>query len=268
MQWGRMRWIVAFVGTIQQTIKYLSPVLIYFDKEGDWHNVRRDAIFVSPELNVSVLDSVRSTVKDVWCYKYNVQVGDVVVDIGAGIGDEVVIFSNLVGDSGWVIAIEAHPDTYRCLIKTIKLNRLTNVIPINAAVSDKVGELCMSDEPNHLSNNIFSAKGKKMVRAEPFDLILDRLNIERVSLIKMNIEGAETIAILGMGRSLKKTANIVVECHDFKANRGESEEFRTYARVSDMLKNHGYNLDGRPEDLRPEVRYTIYGARTGGDHLG
>lgn len=261
LQRGPLRWLVAIVGTIQQSIKFHSPILIYVDKEGDWHNCRREVTLVSPELNVASWKAIQLAVNDFWCHNYKLRSGDTVIDIGAGIGDDAVAFSRLVGKNGRVIAIEAHPYTYRCLLKTIKANRLANVIAINTAVSDKEGHITISDGENFLSNSTHAGMGTVRVQARTLENILKQTDITRVDLIKMNIEGAETAALVGMKEVLDATPHVVVSCHDFKADRGESAEFRTYESVYQILTNSGFHLRGRKEDPRPEVRYYLYGTK-------
>ena len=63
--------------------------------------------------------------------------GDIVVDIGAHMGRYTIISSKRVGTNGKVIAIEAHPGNFEMLNRNIKLNQLTNVIPLNYAVYSK-----------------------------------------------------------------------------------------------------------------------------------
>ncbi|MBT9099542.1 FkbM family methyltransferase [Methylovulum psychrotolerans] len=259
LQWGRWRILVAVVATIQQSIKYWSPIHIYIDSDGDWHNRRNLIELVSPELNVSSLDEIYASVIDLWCYRYKPQPGDVVVDIGAGIGDDVVIFSKLVGDNGLVIAIEAHPITYRCLLKTIQVNGLGNVVAINSAVSDNDGDVLISNEANYLSNTIQSCNSGTHIKAELFDSIAIKYNLKNIKLMKMNIEGAEIPAIRGMNDILNKIENIVVECHDFKCERGESEYYRTHTWVNEALRKAGFDLQGRPDDARSHVRFSLYG---------
>ena len=261
LQKGRARGLVAIVGTFQQSLKYLSLVHIYTDKDGDWYNKRDGVTFVSSELNVTSLQQVEARVLDFWCYDYIPKDGDTVIDVGAGIGDDVVVFSRMVGLTGRVIAIEAHPRTYQCLVKTIEANKIKNVIAINAAVSDTEGWISISDTDNLLSNS--TQKGNRTIRvqAKTLESILAETDSNRIDLIKMNIEGAETIALAGMTGALANTPHIVVSCHDFKANRGDGEEFRTYEDVCKVLFASNYELSNRPEDRRPEVPYYVYAKR-------
>jgi FkbM family methyltransferase len=63
--------------------------------------------------------------------------GDIVIDIGAHIGLYTIISSKRVGANGKVVAIEADPSNFEMLNSNIKLNQLTNVIPLNYAVHSK-----------------------------------------------------------------------------------------------------------------------------------
>jgi len=259
LQRGRLRWLVALVATVQQSLKWFSPILIYVDKDGDWYNHRRDITLVSPELNVSCWATVRAAAEDYWCHGHHVLPGETVVDVGAGIGDDAVVFSRKVGINGRVIAIEAHPSTYRCLLKTIKANKLNNVLAINIAVTDKEGHIAISEEDNFLSNSIQTGTGGRKVQSDTLDNTLQRVGVSQVDLLKMNIEGAETAALNGMTKILHFASNVVVSCHDFKADRGEGTIFRTYERVSEILADAQFQLSRRIDDPRPEVRYYIYG---------
>ncbi|MGA2137406.1 MAG: hypothetical protein ABSH14_00945 [Verrucomicrobiia bacterium] len=64
-----------------------------------------------------------------WFYRYQPAAGDVIIDVGAGIGDDALIFSKAVGKQGRILAIEAHPVTFKLLEKTCYYNRLENTVP-------------------------------------------------------------------------------------------------------------------------------------------
>ena len=58
--------------------------------------------------------------------------GDVVLDIGAFIGDHTIYYSKLVGDNGSVIAFEPNRDSFFCLEHNLKAYK--NVELINSAI--------------------------------------------------------------------------------------------------------------------------------------
>ena len=61
--------------------------------------------------------AIGSLTKRSYCLRYQPKPGDTVVDVGAGMGDDTLVFSRMVGPSGRVFSFEAHPDTFRCLQK-------------------------------------------------------------------------------------------------------------------------------------------------------
>lgn len=262
-QKGPLASVVAVFASVEQSLKHRSTVHIYVDEDGDWHNRRREATFVSSELHALSFAAVEEVVKDNWCYEYSLKDGDVVVDVGAGIGDHAVVFSRLVGPKGLVIAIEAHPRTFRCLVKTIESNRLSNVIAVNVAASDQDGELGMSDGESYASSSIVTGGRVVPVKTRRLDDILSELGVSSPSLIKMNIEGAETAALLGMNETLRIAPHIVVSCHDFIADDGGDPVLRTYNDVKNILQDAGYDLRPAREDFSfsPWLRYYLYGSR-------
>ena len=69
----------------------------------------------------------------------------IVVDIGANVGDSSIYFA--LKGAKKVIAIEPHPKAFEELVSNTKLNGLeTIVIPVNAAVASKAGEICIEDK--------------------------------------------------------------------------------------------------------------------------
>src|SRR6516165_8867283 len=85
------------------------------------------------------------------------------------------------------------------------------------------------------------------------------LQESRVDLLKMNIEGAERLALSGMGEMVQKTRNVCISCHDFLANGGGPNEMRTKADVIDFLKQNGFLVSLRESDGRCNVRDYVYG---------
>lgn len=259
--------VVAAVTTLVYGLKDGRQRHFSIDSDGQWVNRQRDATFVSPTVHARYFTAVDDEAVDTFEYGYRLQPGDVVVDIGAGIGTEIVTFSRNVGDTGKVIAIEAHPATYLALTKTIALSGLRNVVPVQAAIGASNGTLTITDESlDHIANSITdigagSGTGRSIqVTARTMDTLMHEHGLTRIDLLKINIEGAEKLAIQGMDEAIRVTRNVAISCHDFLAtpqDRGTA----TLAEVTAFLERAGFTLTRRLDELRPWVRDTIYGSR-------
>jgi FkbM family methyltransferase len=202
--------------------------------------------------------------KDHWCKLYTCSPGDVIVDVGAGKGEDLVFFSNAVGKHGRVIAIEAHPTTFRRLRLFCEFNQLDNVTTIQSAVLDKAAIVELTTEEEWQSSGICptpDGKPRIAVSALPLDELLNQQNIRHIDFLKMNIEGAEVTALDGMHRTLQITDALCIACHDFRAARGEGEYFRTKAAVEARLTRAGFKIISRLSDPRPFVRDQVNAVR-------
>jgi hypothetical protein len=56
------------------------------------------------------------------------------------------------------------------------------------------------------------------VPALDLDTFVEDNRIQSIDLLKMNIEGAEELAILGMSKSAHRIKNIAIACHDFRGD--------------------------------------------------
>ena len=118
-----------------------------------------------------------------------------------------------------MVALEAHPGTYELLDRLCRLNNLTNVTPLNVAASSGEGELVVSDLPEPDRNTVLAVNDGIRVPALSLDAVARDLGITHVDLIKMNIEGAEQLAIQGMTWLAERTQHVSIACHDYKDTR-------------------------------------------------
>jgi FkbM family methyltransferase len=202
--------------------------------------------------------------RDFWFHLYTPQQGDVIVDIGAGSGTDLPLFSSQVGDAGRVIAIEAHPQTFAMMELAVKHNQLGNVDCFQNAVVDKPCVVSITDDDKHVSNaitreNSDSSDASFQVKGCTLKSICELAGASRIDLLKMNIEGAEKYAIHGMIDLLPKTKFVCIACHDFRADQGHGEEFRTRKVVTEFLQDHGFQVFARDSDSRPHVRDHLHG---------
>ncbi len=200
--------------------------------------------------------------RDVFLQEYTPSAGDVVVDVGAGVGWELNLFSRLVGPSGRVLAIEADPQTFRWLERRRELNDLANVTVVNAAVVDAPGEVLISTEGYHETHRVVADGPSHRMPAITLDDLLEEQRIARVALLKMNIEGAERLALAGMDRSARAVHNVAVSCHDYMADRGADDSMRTRAVVHELLLGHEFEVrERREDDDRDWARSYLYAHR-------
>ena len=191
--------------------------------------------------------------------------GEVVVDVGAGHGEDVIAFSQAVGKTGRVLAVEAHPASFEILRRFCALNRLDNVTCLHAAMMDRPGTVTFSDDGSWEEAAVLKGDDRPGVKvpAATLDDVCSKEGVTRIALLKMNIEGAERSALLGMERTLKSVRTVCVACHDFRADRGDGEEFRTKAFVTSFLAARGFELASRPNDERDYVRDHVFGLKRG-----
>lgn len=171
-----------------------------------------------------------------WVARYYPKLGDVVVDVGAGCGEDLHAWSKLVGPDGRVFAIEADPMQYSMLLLACE----RNVVPIHCAAVDKPQVVWIEPDPATPQSSTLSmvpGVGHPCVGL-PLDMLL--VDVPSIALLKMNIEGAETLALPGAVQTLRKTQHVVIAAHDFRADRGEGEQFRTHAFVMLALASHGF----------------------------
>lgn len=206
-----------------------------------------------------------SDTKEYWLQHYRPQEGDVIVDVGAGRGEDTVAFSRSVGKSGRVIAIEAHPLSFAILKKFCALNQLANVTPIHIALMDKPGTVrVVESESSWMENTVSSEQDSSgvVVQARTLDDLCAKEGISDIAFLKMNIEGAERSALMGMQTVMPRIGQICVACHDFRADEGHGEHFRTRSFVEQFLTEHGFTLAFRFNDARDYVRDHVFGLRS------
>lgn len=115
---------------------------------------------------------------------------EVFVDLGAYIGDSIYNFVNTYGYYKKIYAYEVTPRTFEILKKNLK--NIKNSIPIQKAVGKSKNTMYITDSGNGAGNSI-SFEGTVAVPV----VSLDEDISEAITIIKMDIEGAEKDAING-----------------------------------------------------------------------
>jgi FkbM family methyltransferase len=158
-----------------------------------------------------------------------------VVDIGANIGVYTLLLSHLYPRCK-IISIEASPTIFEKLKSNCQLNNLfqgSNFVLLNKAVSDKDDTLVEFYEKHSMSTlskefltNISSeiitnendALSAIIVRTITIDKLVETENINEISLMKIDVEGAEHLVLKGAMDTLnkRKVENLIIEYHSFE----------------------------------------------------
>jgi len=247
------REIIGIIATIYLFFKFKRWCHIFYDEA--WIFKYHDGTIVDPKLNFKSISDIKKESSDYWFYIYKPTRGDIIIDVGAGTGNYTLSFSSMVGSLGKVVAIEAHPKTFLCLSKMCKYNNLKNVILYNYAVTDKEMDVFMGNSSSHLANTILNQKKGIKIQGITLDRLLRNHNIENINFLKMNIEGAEKLAIKGMKNTLKKTKFICIACHDFRNKRN----MKTKEIIINFLRKNGFKIITRNTDEREWVRDHVHG---------
>lgn len=135
--------------------------------------------------------------------------GMTVLDLGANVGQYTLIAARRVGSQGRVHAFEPTPHVAAKLRRNIALNGLANVVINEAAVSDQSGETTLYFEEDAGENSILSngvSTPSVKVPTVTLDEHVCRHGLTRVDVMKVDIEGAELMALRG-GRALLSQDN-------------------------------------------------------------
>jgi FkbM family methyltransferase len=182
--------------------------------------------------------------------KKEVKRGNTILDIGANIGYFTLIFARLVGKEGKVFAFEPETNNFTFLKKNIRRKRLQNVTLIQKAVSNETGKarlyLCAYNVGNRMICN--SGEGRMYIEVETVRLDEYFKNYGNIDFIKMDIQGAEWIALEGMLNLLRKNKNlkIIIEFtpDNLKKFGVEPQE------LPKLLLEHGFKLYDINEHLK------------------
>lgn len=151
---------------------------------------------------------------EVEIYRTRIKPGMAVLEIGANVGFFTLLFSDLAGEKGRVLAFEPDPSNFRLLEKSIGENKRGNISCRQAAVSDRSGtvKLFISEENrgDHRVYDCGDGRGCVEVAAVSIDEILGPEG--RADFIKMDIQGAEYPALLGMADTLKNSPELAMLC--------------------------------------------------------
>jgi FkbM family methyltransferase len=136
--------------------------------------------------------------------------GQIVVDVGAGVGYYTCLMARAVGERGRVIAFEPWPTKVRYLRHNVALNALERVTIVPAAAFDRSGQAHLEAPGNRLTMGGHRPPGAVDVRAERLDDFAEVRLLRRLDTIRLDVGGAELRALRGMMATLNRWQPMVL----------------------------------------------------------
>ncbi len=156
--------------------------------------------------------------------------GNFVIDGGANVGFFTIIMSQMVGDSGKVIAIEPGENNLWKLEANLKINKIKNVEIVRKPLWREHGKvkfyMALDPGTNSLGNRGGASKEYESVTLADYP---------KADFIKLDIEGAEEAALKGAGDNLE-CPFIVAEINEVAMGMLDS----TQGSLRDYMAKHSY----------------------------
>lgn len=150
--------------------------------------------------------------------------GDTVFEIGANRGDFTVLFSNVVGATGSLHAFEPVPPTFAALYERLKAEcSFDNIKLNNLAMGDTegvfqihvpAGDFGQASLRSHTDSS-WSKPGRESYdcTVRTLDSYVAQNNLDRLDLIKIDVEGAELLVLQGGQQTLDRFHPVIhFEC--------------------------------------------------------
>lgn len=146
--------------------------------------------------------------------------GMTVVDIGANVGYYTLLAASCVGRSGRVIAVEPSPLAYQKLVTTVLTNRISQVAAFQIGIGDSIGaaDLYLGSNANHSPTMLpIQAPVICNVPVRPLDDCIYEWGVERIDLLKVDVEGYEPRVFAGASIALtsRRIRAILCEFNDY-----------------------------------------------------
>jgi FkbM family methyltransferase len=182
--------------------------------------------------------------------KLMVNVPKVIFDIGANRGNTVIKYANLF-PTAKIYAFEPFVGTFEILKDNVK--DISNINIFNFAIAEKIGETVFYSNKNEDTNSILSSSkiglssdeqvktiGQTIVNTETIDSFCSIHKIDKIDILKMDIQGAELLALKGAIKLLeeKKIGLIYTETY-FRRQYNNQPLFH---EISKFLADYGYYI--------------------------
>lgn len=131
-----------------------------------------------------------------------------IIDLGGHVGFTSIFYA-LEYPNAKIYSVEASRENFNLLKENV--SQFENIIPINKAIYPTDGEV-LFDESGYSYNTKIGSEGKP-IESISVNTLLKVHNIQKIDLIKIDIEGAEIELLKNNTEWLEMTDNIIIELH-------------------------------------------------------
>ena len=180
--------------------------------------------------------------------------GSLVLDVGANFGQMSLIFSQLVGEQGQVLSLEADDYIFYVLEQNIKANNCQNIQPIFGAVYNKTGKVMIypvQDFDKFICYGSFGLDPNTTEGRQVQTIAIDDLKIDReVSFMKVDVQGSDLFAMQGAIETIKKYRMPII----FEFEQQFQKQFNTcFQDYLDFIASINYKV----EEVVDNINYLI-----------
>lgn len=241
-----------------------NPILDLLRREYVHINGHRFHLDQKDSLSLSFVKEYEPLISKIFCTL--IHKGDIIVDIGANIGYHTLNLAHLTGPTGRVYAFEPDQTNFRLLVENVNTNNYQNVVCVRSAVSDKNGFTQLSlSKWNSGDHRIYHPRRggghSKNRQIQVETVALDNYFKEPhgdINLIKMDIQGAEALALRGMSGLLRRYTEVklISEFSPFLLSEcgiDPEDYLRSLCRLDFKL----YDLDVASQKILPTTPYEL-----------
>lgn len=158
----------------------------------------------------------------------------VIVDTGAYTGFSAIFFANKYPAAD-IIAVEPDPENFKLLVRNVRC--YPRIRPLQAAIWFEDTDLDLySQTEGHWASSLFASSprpdrsGIHRVRAIAIESLMSQFSLERIDVLKIDIEGAEKELFEHSAPWIDRVGAIFIELHDrFRPGCGQAVKAATDA---------------------------------------
>lgn len=197
---------------------------------------------------------------EVTLFRQLVPSGATVVEVGANIGSLTIPLARMAGPSGRVVAFEPQGAVFNVLCGNLALNGLSNVTPIRAAAGNSPGHISVPvlgyGEHENYGGVSVGGPSRHPTETVPVER-MDNLELSRLDLLKIDVEGAETDVIVGAAAVIARFRPAIFVENDRKEHSHgliaaiERHDYRLWWHFSPLFNPNNFN--GNPENVMGRI---------------